>query len=149
MKIDYKTNNIYDIINDLYEEIQKIKEGNFIIIVEGKKDKNALLNLGLNENKIFFLKNDIYGFSLEVIKNLKKDDKIIILTDLDKEGIKLYKKIKEILEKEHIKINDNLREIIKKLDIKQIEGLDSYIDTFFSLNKKYNAKEIDINKRDI
>ncbi|MEM4397004.1 MAG: toprim domain-containing protein [Candidatus Woesearchaeota archaeon] len=143
---DYKIDNIYNNLKDLYDEIDYIKKGNFIIIVEGKKDKKALLDLGVNENKIFFLKKDIYSFSLEISKKLEKDDKVIILTDFDNEGIKLYKKIKEVLEKEHVKINNNLRERIKKLEIKHIEGLHSYIDNFFSLNKKYIDKNIDINK---
>lgn len=121
--------NKQEIIEKIKFEIEKIKLDNTLIIVEGIKDKKALTNLGLNN--IVILKKDINTFceDISIKKELKKNQKkeIIILTDLDNEGKKLYSKIKQNLENEHIKINDKLRKILFKTDIRQIEGLYNYI----------------------
>ncbi len=107
----------------LLEELEKLRCKDLPIIVEGKKDKICLNNLGFS--KIFVLNGAIYAFSENFSKKHKK---AIVLTDLDKEGKKLYSSLKENLEKNHVKIDNNFRNFLfKNTKIRQIEGIISYL----------------------
>jgi 5S rRNA maturation endonuclease (ribonuclease M5) len=115
----------------ILEEIRKLSLMP-IIIVEGKKDKAALENLGVKN--IITLRNGIEDFCQKISS---KYPEAAILTDLDKEGKKLYSKIRYSLEREGVKINDNFRNFLfKETSLRQIEGTSSYL---FSLSKKKAA----------
>ncbi|MEM3373815.1 MAG: toprim domain-containing protein [Candidatus Woesearchaeota archaeon] len=146
-KISYKNNRKIIEKEEIINEIEKIKTEDLLIIVEGKKDKKSLINLGIKENNILTIKKDIFSFTQEInIKLLKKKEKnkkeIVILTDLDKEGKKLYSKIKENIEKEHIKVNNKLREMLLKSELKQIEGLNSYLKEIENLEYNDNLLKL-------
>ena len=109
---------------ELINEINKLKKSNKLIIVEGKKDIIALNNLGI-KNTIEI--ND----SLELFseKIAKKNNEVIILTDLDKEGKKIYSKLNHYLSQQGVKIDNTFRHFLfKKTKLTQIEGLDKYIE---------------------
>ncbi|MEM4703285.1 MAG: toprim domain-containing protein [Candidatus Pacearchaeota archaeon] len=114
---------------NLAEEINKTKSKNFFVIVEGKNDLHALVELGFNPKNIFVLKN---GKNIQediefIINELKKrKQECVILTDLDSEGKKLYNIIKNELSKEGIKINNFLRKQLLKEKISHIEGLATF-----------------------
>jgi 5S rRNA maturation endonuclease (ribonuclease M5) len=115
-------------LKNLLLEIEKSK--NNLIIVEGKKDKTALIKLGFK--KIFILnqnKKSIQEQTEEIEKILKKEkNKLLsILMDFDKKGQTLYKKLKQELSLQKLKIDDSLSNTIKSLKISHIEGLNSYI----------------------
>ncbi|MFQ6051622.1 MAG: toprim domain-containing protein [Candidatus Hydrothermarchaeota archaeon] len=95
------------------------------IVVEGKKDKEALEKLGIT--------GDIYtiqslGTLTKVIDNISNHEEVIVLTDLDKKGTLIYEKLKKRLESRGIKViyryRRDLREIIR---INNIEALYSHI----------------------
>ena len=71
---------------EFLEQIEKIKQNNTLVIVEGKKDSKALESFGikniiqLNKKPLFVIIEEIYD----------KNKECIILTDLDKQGKKLY-----------------------------------------------------------
>lgn len=121
---------------DIYEcvtkEISKVKDS--LIIVEGKKDKNALISLNIPSKNIFPINED--GRSLyekiEEIENIAKKTKksCVILTDFDKKGKQLYLIIKKELSNCGVKINNNLRNLLIKLNISHIEGLDTFFNKF-------------------
>ncbi len=92
------------------------------IIVEGKKDKIALENLGCK--KIITLNGNNAGLH-NIIEKLPENCKeAVILTDLDKKGKQLYHKIKRILTVNKIKIDDRFRVyLFKETKVRQIEGL--------------------------
>ena len=107
--------------------IEKIRENNTLIIVEGKKDRTALQKLGisnvieLNKKPLFQIVEDVAG----------SNDECIILTDLDREGRQLYSKLKSNLQKHGVKINNKFREFLfKHTKLRQIEGIDSYLESF-------------------
>mgnify|MGYP001596002088 CR=1 FL=1 len=107
--------------------IEKIKNSNTLIIVEGKKDKIALQKLGLN-NIIELSKKPIFQI-VEDIAN--SNDECVILTDLDKEGKQLYSKLNSNLQKNGVKINNKFREFLfKHTKLRQIEGIDTYLQAF-------------------
>ena len=111
--------------SELNQEIEKAKE--FFIIVEGKKDKEALEQLGF---KNVFIINEtgksIYE-KIEEIEEKADKNKICILTDFDKKGKKLYLLLKSELCKRKVKLDNRLRGILLKLNIGHIEGLASFL----------------------
>lgn len=113
---------------ELLNEIQKAVERNFIVVVEGKKDKSALEELGFN-NIIILHGEPIYKRMEEIISLAKKSKtQVIILTDLDRKGKQFYTAIKKELVREGIKINDKLRELLFKEKISHIEGLATFVE---------------------
>lgn len=100
---------------EVIEAVKKVK--NKYIIVEGKKDKLALENLGCKnvytlEDKALF----------EAVENITEKE-IVLLTDLDGEGKKLYNQLKRMLSKRGINTNDELRLVLFKHKVSHIEGL--------------------------
>ena len=108
---------------DILKEIKKLQDFKGIIIVEGSKDKAALEKLGIRN--VLHLKGPLYKTVDQVAEQATE---CIILTDLDKEGKKLYSSLKKALERRGIKVNDTFRNFLfKHTSLRQIEGLDTYI----------------------
>ena len=111
---------------ELNNLIEKIKNSNILVIVEGKKDKIALEKLGVN-NIIELNKKPIFQIVEEIANS---NEECIILTDLDKEGKQLYSKLNSDLQRHGVKVNNKFREFLfKSTKLRQIEGINSYIET--------------------
>jgi len=102
------------------------------IIVEGKKDIEALKMLGV-EGKIISAKTG--GKSLlDVISEVEKCEaqEVIALLDFDRRGKEWTKRLKHHLEKAKIKLNlkfwNELLGLVGK-EVKDIEGLATYMET--------------------
>jgi len=109
-------------MSSLKEQLEKLKSFKCIIIVEGAKDKAALKELGIRN--VLQMKGPLYKIVDQV-----KEKECIILTDLDKEGKKLYATFKKALERNHVKVNDAFRNFLfKNTSLRQIEGLTTYIE---------------------
>ena len=105
----------------IQKELEKAK--NCLIIVEGKKDKQALENLGFK--KIFTIHEtgkSIYE-KIEQIEAIAGKDKICILTDFDKKGKKLYLLLKSELSQRKVRLDNTFRGVLLKLNISHIEGI--------------------------
>lgn len=117
-----------DELKELLQWIEKLKQDNKLIIVEGKKDVRALAKLGITNTRP--LKSPLFN---EVEQIAELVDECILLLDLDKEGKKIYGKMKKDLIKHGIKIDDNFREFLfKETKLRQIEGIDTYIENLHS-----------------
>ena len=89
------------------------------VIVEGKKDRRALEELGVTN--IFSLNSPLFSVVEEVAA---KFGEAAVLTDLDREGKQLYGKLSKDLKKSGVKVDDSLRNFLfKKTKLRQIEGL--------------------------
>jgi 5S rRNA maturation endonuclease (ribonuclease M5) len=89
------------------------------IVVEGKRDKEALNGIGIT-NVIEMSSISIESF----IEKLDKNKEYIILTDYDKEGEKKNKEICKFLQKFKIKLNLSFRRLFKSsFGITKIEEL--------------------------
>ena len=110
------------IIIDIWAE--KLEESGKLIIVEGPNDEIALRNLELT--KIHPLnKKPLYKVVEEVAKRSKE---VVILTDLDAEGKKLYTKLNTDLQKHKVKVDTHFREFLyTHTSIRHIEHLSGYI----------------------
>jgi len=104
------------------EWLEKLRNSKKLIIVEGKKDKSALEKLGI-KNVVAISRKPLYSF-IECI-NAKE---VIILTDLDRTGKKLFSILKHNLQAKGIKVDNYFREyLFKSSKITQIEGLYHYL----------------------
>lgn len=114
-------------IEEVIEKIkQEIEEEKLIILVEGKKDKIALEALDLKS--IVLNGKDIWN-RLETLSQEQKGKEILILTDFDKEGKKLYGKIVKDCERLGMKINKKYREFFqKRTKLSHVEGLVKYVE---------------------
>ena len=86
------------------------------VIVEGRKDKEAVEALGAGN--VFCLNHR------PVYEVAARSRKVVILTDLDREGKKLYGKIRTHLQRLGVEVDNYFREfLLRKTKIRQIEGL--------------------------
>ena len=114
-------------IEEFNNLIEKIKNSNTLIIVEGKKDKVALQKLGIN-NIMELSKKPLFQIVEEIANS---NDECIILTDLDKKGKEIYGKLNSNLQKHGVRINNKFREFLfKYTKLRQIEGINTYMETF-------------------
>lgn len=118
------------IVEELNNFIDKVKDSNIIVIVEGKKDRIALQKLGIN-NIVELSKKPIFQIVEDVANS---NEECVILTDLDKKGKEIYGKLNSNLQKNGVKINNKFREFLfKHTKLRQIEG----IGTYFENNHKF------------
>ena len=103
----------------------------YTVIVEGKRDKKALANLGLDERKIIA----ISGRSLiKVVDELRASgqcknhdqNSTIILTDFDEKGRKIASKLRRLLLAYRIQPNTRLRREMMKFGKAEIEDLGAF-----------------------
>lgn len=102
------------------EWIESLRDSNKLILVEGKKDKQKLEMLGL-KNIITISNKPLYK-TIENISEVCKE--VVILTDLDHEGRKLYSKLKHQCQRNGIKVDRKYREFLfSNTKMTQIEGI--------------------------
>ena len=111
-----------------------------LIVVEGRKDVQALLVLGV-KGKIVTAKTSRKSF-LDITAEIEKQScqQVILLLDFDRRGTELTKRLTSHLEAVRIKTNTNywkeLRALLRR-DVKDIEGIPTYLQT---LDKKLTQK---------
>ncbi len=123
---------------NLLERIEDLKElsVDVPIIVEGKKDVNALRASGI-KGEIFRISTGLplFQFCEDIAGQYSA---VIILTDLDKEGEKLLKKLRNYLMEKGVKINETFRkDILSKLETYEVESLHTRL-TRLSEQKVFN-----------
>ncbi len=100
-----------------------IHDSKTLILVEGKKDRIALEKAGLSG--IIEISGKRPEKVVDIIKEKKKT--VIVLTDYDKEGIKQYKRLKDLLIADEIKVDDTVRRDFKRTFlVNKIEEFNSY-----------------------
>jgi len=105
----------------LIEWAHALRSSKKCILVEGRKDKRALEQLGIE--KIIMFSNAPHH-SLETIE----EKEVVILTDLDRHGKKLYKIAKQNLQARGIKIDRKFREfLLRETTITHIESINKRI----------------------
>jgi 5S rRNA maturation endonuclease (ribonuclease M5) len=111
-------------LEELNSYIKTIKKEKILVLVEGIKDKKALEGLGIKKIKMIQRK-PLY----KVIDEINEKE-VVILTDLDKEGKRLYSKLRSALQRKGVKINNEFRNFLFKTELRQIEGLTRHIKKF-------------------
>ncbi len=98
------------------------------VIVEGRRDVEALGLLGVKSNIITLSK----GVSLVTFCEAVSRDwpSVVLLTDWDRKGGQLARRLKEAFEANGTKVNDSIRRelvILAKKDIKDVESLPAFV----------------------
>lgn len=111
---------------ELEQLLQKLLESAAAVIVEGRKDKSAVENLGVESSRILLLnKEPLFAVAEAVAKDY---DEVVILTDLDAEGKKLYGRLSTLLQQLGVKVDSRLRNFLfKNTRLRQIEGISGII----------------------
>ena len=116
----------YDVSEELVALLSDLAESKAAVIVEGRKDKAALVKIGIDNKRIFVLSaKPLFSVAEEVAANFEK---VSILTDLDAEGKKLYGKLNTLLQHIGVKVDNNFRNFLfKSTKLRQIEGIENLI----------------------
>jgi 5S rRNA maturation endonuclease (ribonuclease M5) len=111
-------------IDEIKKEIEKLRDSDSIIIVEGIKDKRALEKLRI-KNIVTLSKKPLFS----IIEDLSgKNKTITILTDFDKKGKELFGKLNSGLQRLGVKVDNSFREFLQKnTKLSHIEGLVRYL----------------------
>lgn len=112
MSIEKDVENTIDILTKLKEE-----EG--VILVEGQKDIDSLVNLGIKNKIIAVSQNNIFS----VIESIS-DKEVIVLTDFDKKGTYLFKRYVKELQSSGKKVITIYYRDLKKYLKKYITGIE-------------------------
>ena len=112
----------------LKQDVEKFKD--YVILVEGKKDVSTLKHAGF-ENVYAIHKTGVclrerIEQIADKIEN-KKRTKVCILTDLDKQGKKLYMLIKPILIELGVKVDSSFRGLLIKAKMSHMEGIGNFM----------------------
>lgn len=121
---DYE-DRITKIPKELYLTLKRLINSKAPIIVEGKRDKEAFLKIGVEEDRIFLVSHKTIFEILEILKTAESNE-IINLLDGDFNG---RKKSSEIYQNSKgIKINRGFKRIIfKHIKSKRMEDLLNYL----------------------
>ncbi len=103
----------------LFEELDNNRE--VLTIVEGKNDKRALERYGFR--KVRTLNKALY----KVVEEIDERE-VLILTDLDSHGRKLYHYFFHECARRGIRVNNRLRQLLHFSELRQIEGLPRYLE---------------------
>ncbi|MDH7509266.1 MAG: hypothetical protein QHH00_07715 [Methanomassiliicoccales archaeon] len=121
--------NQVEMLEELISILEDLRERpeDTVILVEGQKDKDALIELGVG-GEVWQVKggNSIFNIAEELAYNRKS---AIILTDWDRKGGQLCKALRIALIANGVPFDDSIRtrlvQIAKK-DVKDIEGLPTF-----------------------
>jgi 2,5-diamino-6-(ribosylamino)-4(3H)-pyrimidinone 5'-phosphate reductase len=122
-----KEEKILQILNELAEESEKGTP----IIVEGKKDVEALRALGV-KGTVLSVKTGGKSF-LDIVTEIEKMDasEVILLLDFDRRGKEGTKRLRQNLERAKIKANVKFWHALSALvgkEIQCVESLNAYLD---------------------
>jgi len=105
--------------------IDEIRGSVDYVIVEGRRDRNALLQLGIPENMVIPLSGNSLCEVVDLIRR-KPAKNILILSDFDRHGSALFHNLSRAIEHVNIHNNTTLRYRLRKLlsrDVKEIEAI--------------------------
>jgi 5S rRNA maturation endonuclease (ribonuclease M5) len=116
-------------LSRIVEELSRCVEQGMPILIEGKKDEEALNELGITGNIIKVSGSGLKLFEIAEMAT-KTSSKVIILTDFDKKGDILAKKLSEDIQSlgshPDLRIRKNIIKITRKY-IKDIESLPKHM----------------------
>lgn len=122
-------------LTDVLERIEKIlyelrtRSVNFVIIVEGRKDVEALHSLDI-AGEIVKIQDSRKSVFAAVEDLAAQNKQVYILTDWDRKGGQLASLLRNALKANDIPYNDGVRTELSKLcrsEIKDVESLPSYL----------------------
>jgi 5S rRNA maturation endonuclease (ribonuclease M5) len=117
----------FEKLERLIDQISEESGKGGVIVVEGNRDRDSLREIGIT-GSILCLQSSRKN-TLGFVEGLHDVDKVIILTDFDREGVRLAKRLARVLSAERIRNNLVLWQELRRLtrgDIRSIEELPKY-----------------------
>ena len=105
------------------EEVEELKELSLQcpIIVEGRRDMEALRSMGV-EGEMLQVSNGVPF--CEFCDAVAKHPDVILMTDMDREGWKLARRLRSSLSQRGVRVNERFRlSLMRRLDAHQVEDL--------------------------
>jgi len=116
----------------LKRALEELDEKEAVIIVEGKKDKEALQRIGV-KNRIKLVNRS----PAELSRAISDEKEAIILTDFDEAGEEICKRVEESLSSYSIKADTELRKRLHRIiGVANFESIDKILDKFDEEIKK-------------
>lgn len=109
-----------ELCDDIYREMENCRH--LPVVVEGPKDVRSLEKLGFLN--IVRLDKPLFA----MVEQLEGEEELLILTDLDDQGRKLYKYFYDEFTRRGIRVNNKLRLLIFQTPVRHIEGLARYLE---------------------
>ncbi|MCD6558711.1 hypothetical protein DRN43_04820 [Thermococci archaeon] len=100
--------------------INKLREFGGVIIVEGRRDEVALRKLGVETGIIKLSRLPLS----EIALTASQYHEVMVLTDLDKKGEELAKKLISYLEGYNCRVDSETRKELKRIAKKDIKGIE-------------------------
>ncbi len=110
----------YEGVMEELEELRELSQ-ELPIIVEGRRDEEALRCLGVDAEFFYVSSSPFYELCDTIAENYSD---VILFTDIDREGRKLAGKLKRYLGERGIRVNEKYRlSLLGMLDTHQVENL--------------------------
>jgi len=113
--------------------IDKLREFDGAIIVEGLRDEVALRNLGVRAEIIRLSRLPLS----EVALIASQYHEVMILTDLDRKGEELAKKLTQYLEGYKCRVDTETRRELKMIAKKDIKGIEDLYGLYLKINLRF------------
>ena len=95
--------------------------GDSTILVEGRKDREALVRLGVKAENVVVLKTELS--ILETVEALAGERDVVILTDMDQAGKGLRRRLLGMFGQYGMTEDKRPRDLFAKLRLSHVEGL--------------------------
>ncbi|WP_400209952.1 Toprim subdomain protein [Methanomethylophilus alvi] len=118
-------------LEEILKVLGRLKElsADHVILVEGRKDREALAYLGISGDVFQIQSSGGPSAAAEYVES--RGGKAVILTDWDRRGGNLAAALRDILGRDNPDIDSSVREDLSRLSrhyIKDVEALDSLVD---------------------
>ena len=118
-------------LEEILKVLGRLKElsADHVILVEGRKDREALAYLGISGDVFQIQSSGGPSAAAEYVES--RGGKAVILTDWDRRGGNLAAALRDILGRDNPDIDSPVREDLSRLSrhyIKDVEALDSLVD---------------------
>ncbi|AGI84892.1 Toprim subdomain protein [Candidatus Methanomethylophilus alvi Mx1201] len=118
-------------LEEILKVLGRLKElsADHVILVEGRKDREALAYLGISGDVFQIQSSGGPSAAAEYVES--RGGKAVILTDWDRRGGNLAATLRDILGRDNPDIDGSVREDLSRLSrhyIKDVEALDSLVD---------------------
>jgi len=124
-------------IENALEIIKKLKDEDGVILVEGQKDIDSLINLGI-KNRIV----PVSQYNIFDIIDIISEKEVIILTDFDKKGTYLFKRYVKELQSSGKKVITIYYRDLKRYLKKYITGIEQIYPFLKRRDLIYNNEDL-------
>jgi len=117
----------FERLQKLVERVSYESERGAVIVVEGQRDRDSLRKLGI-AGKILCLQSSRTG-TVGFVEGLQGVNEVVVLTDFDRQGVFLAKRLARVLTSQKVRANLILWRDLRRLarsDIRSIEELPKY-----------------------